>query len=272
MHKTFFYYNINKSPMYPEHYQRIANQMILYMSGHSKWHNIMKKKEKSDKAKSGVSTKLCRGITIAAQQGGGDPSANFTLRLLIDKARAANIPKDNIERAIKRGSGELSGEAALEVIVYEGFGPQGVTFLVEALTDNRNRAASEIKYAITKHGGTVGGPGSVQWQFAHKGVLRFSLSEKTKISDWDLFELDLIDAGVDNIEVHDTGVEITCPIERFQVLIELTQSKGIVLEDSGLEWVAKETVSVNDESRATIDAIYQALDELDDVREVYWNL
>jgi YebC/PmpR family DNA-binding regulatory protein len=243
------------------------------MSGHSKWHKIQHKKGKADKARSSMFTKLLRAVTVAAQQGGGDPDMNFSLRIAVQKAKAGNVPKDNIERAIKKGTGELDGGSVFEEVIYEGFGPNGVAVLVEALTDNRNRAASDIKHAFSKSGGSLGGPGSVQWQFDHKAVIRLNAEQQANCGDWDEAQLSLMDVGVEEIQTSEFGVELVAPMEQFQSVLDAVKSLGVEEpEDAGLEWIAKEPLSVDDEVSEKIDAMIDRLDESDDVREVYTNL
>lgn len=242
------------------------------MSGHSKWHNIQGKKGKADKARSNVFTKLARMIAVTAREGGGDPVMNFSLRLAIDKAKAANMPKENIERAIKKGIGEDGDGATLQEALYEGFGPAGSVILVEALTDNPNRTVSEIKNVITKNGGTVGGAGSVKWQFNRLGVIRLSLVETEKIKNQKSeFELELMDAGMEDMQESEFGLEIHCPVEKFQAVLEIIKKFNLEPESSSLEWVAKELISLDEEASNRLATICDALDELDDVREVYTN-
>ena len=242
------------------------------MSGHSKWHNIQGKRGKADKARSGLFTKFARSITMAASQGGADPEMNFTLRLAVEKAKSINMPKDNIERAIKRGSGELDDGAKLEEVMYEGFGPGGSTFLVEAVTDNKVRTVSEIKNVFSKNNGTVGGPGSVKWQYKNLGVLRFTISEKNKLKDkWPEVELALIEAGLEDIEESEFGIELFCPVTNFKNMMDTVKAYNIVLEESGLEWVAKEKVSLSTDESKKAEGLYNALDEMDDVKAVFSN-
>lgn len=241
------------------------------MSGHSKWHNIQVKKGKADKQKSGHFTKAARAITVAAREGGADPAANFSLRLAIDKAKAVNMPKDNIERAIARGTGALEDGAQMESALYEGFGPGGAAFMVEAITDNKNRTVSEIKNAFAKHGGSLAGPGSVQWQFARRGVVRIGgkiLDFRLKIGD---FELRLIDAGAEDMIESNDGLEVYSSVEKFQNVIEAVQSMGLEPDESGLEWVAKETVALDHAAKENVEKLAEALEEMDDVRAVYTN-
>ena len=242
------------------------------MSGHSKWHNIQGKKGKADKARSNTFTKLSRAISLAAQQGGGDSEMNFSLRLAVEKARIANMPKDNIEKAIKRGTGELKDEAVLQEVVYEGFGPGGIAFLVEAVTDNNNRTFGDVKNAFSKNGGNLGSPGSVQWQFSHLGVIivaKEKLIEKNIIEDE--FSLKLIEIGAEDIIESEYGLEIRCELEKFKTVLDAVIASGLEPEDSGLEWVAKETVELDEEVKTKVEKLYEIIEELDDVKNVYTN-
>jgi YebC/PmpR family DNA-binding regulatory protein len=239
------------------------------MSGHSKWSKIQHKKGKND-AKRGVSfTKLCRAVTVTAAEGGADPDMNFSLRLALVRAKQGNVPKDNIERAIKRGTGELKDAAILSEGLYEGFGSGGVAVLVETVTDNVNRCGSEIKHFFSKHGGSLGAPGSVKWQFERLGVARFKILDLRFKND---IELKLIDAGTEDIVEDQDGMEIWCSIEKLQTVLEVLKSFEIEPEESGLEWVAKEKVEADDNVLKKIKALYGALEENDDVKEVYTNL
>ncbi len=239
------------------------------MSGHSKWHKIQHKKGANDAKRSSIFTKLTRAITVAAQQGGGDPEMNFSLRLAIQKAKSANVPKDNIERAIKKGTGELKGEQLSE-IVYEGYGPGGVAILIETLTDNTNRTVSEIKHIFSKHGGSLGGPGSVQWQFERKGVIRFVLDKKQNLDiGWDDLQLELMEAGAEDIAENDYGVEIICSVENFKNILDILNKHNLEPDDSSLEWIAKEKISLNEDESEKLNRLVEALEDLDDVREVY---
>ncbi len=242
------------------------------MSGHSKWHNIQAKKGKADKTRSNVFTKLARLITVSVREGGGDPVMNFSLRLAIDRAKEANMPKDNIDRAIKKGSGELNDGTQIEEIMYEGFGPAGVAFLVDALTDNKNRTVSEVKNVFVKHGGNVGSAGAVKWMFNRLGVVRLGESEKEKVkSKMGDFELELMDAGIEDMADSEFGLEIKCPVDKFQKVMEVIKKYNLQPETNGLEWVAKETVELNEADSNKVQNLYESLDEMDDVREVYTN-
>ncbi len=204
--------------------------------------------------------------------GGGDENMNFVLRLAIEKAKAVNMPKDNIERAIKRGTGELKDAAVIEEVIYEAFGPGGTAMIIEAMTDNKTRTVSEVKHTLSKHGGTFAGPGSVQWQFEHKAVIRIAAEKKTAISDFDAFELELIDAGADDIQNSPEGVEILCPVSAFQKVLAVVGRYKVEPDDSGLEWIPKERMTVDQETMEKIDTLYNLLDEMDDVKAVFTNL
>ncbi len=238
------------------------------MSGHSKWHKIQHKKGKTDAARSASFTKLCRAVTVAAGEGGGDPDMNFSLRLAVEKAKAGNVPKDNIERAIKRGTGELKDGATLTAGLYEGFGPGGVAVMVETVTDNPNRTVSEVKNIFSKAGGSMGNSGSVAWQFEHLGVIRFAPS--TEINKDDL-ELTLIDAGAEDIFSEEELVEVKCSVENFQKVLEAVKSFEIQPDDAGLEWIAKEKIEIDEATGKKLEALYQTFEENDDVKDIYTN-
>jgi len=243
------------------------------MSGHSKWHNIQGKKGKADKARSNIFTKVARLIMVSAREGGGNPDMNFSLRIAVDKAKAVNMPKDNIERAIKSGTGDAKDGKVIEEVIYEGFGPSGVAFLVEALTDNKNRTVSEVKNMFFRFGGSMGSAGTVKWMFVRLGVIRLDESQKSKVqksikSD---FELALIEAGAEDIIDSEFGLEIRCPVEKFQIVLEVVKKNGLEPESPGLEWIAKEPVALDEATSEKVSHLYDAFDEMDDVREVYTN-
>ena len=182
------------------------------MSGHSKWSTIKRKKGATDAKRGAIFTRLAREIAVAAREGGGDPNTNFRLRLAVDKARAENMPKDNIERAIKRGSGDDKDGTAYEEIMYEGYGPKGVAMMIETVTDNRNRSVSEIRHTLSRSGGSMAEVGAVSWQFERVAYFAFSSDEL----DYDkAFEL-AIEAGADDVTEDDGLIEITGPVEFLQ--------------------------------------------------------
>ena len=242
------------------------------MSGHSKWHNIQGKKGKADKARSNLFTKAARAITVAVQQGGSDPDMNFVLRIAIDKAKTANMPKENIERAIKRGTGELSDGVALQEVLFEGFGPAGTAIMVEAVTDNNNRTVSDIKHVFGRFNCSLGGPGSVRWQFQRLGVARLgkNQNEKIKMKNSE-FELELMDAGASDLVDSEIGLEIQCPAENLRKMMGVIKKYYLEPESSGLEWIAKEPVELSELDSVKVQEFCELLDELEDVREVYTN-
>lgn len=237
------------------------------MSGHSKWSTIKHKKGAADAKRGALFTKLAKVVTIAARDGGGDPEFNFQLRSAVDLARAANVPKDNIERAIKRGTGEIEG-GVIEEVLYEGFGPGGVAVMVQALTDNRNRTGANIKHVFTKHGGNLGGSGAVQWMFEQKGIVRL---EGEKEPD-DEQQLALIDAGIEDIEVDDGEVVISSPGDALAKVRDAAEAAGFTVTSSDLEWVAKDTVDVNEGVKVKIEKMFEALDDDEDTNGIFSNV
>lgn len=235
------------------------------MSGHSKWATTKHKKAAKDAKRSAVFTKFGNLISIAAR-GGGDPESNFSLRLAIEKAKGANMPKDNIERAIKRGTGELGGDAIVER-TYEVFGPSGIAIVVEAATDNQNRTTADIRHALSKHGGSLGAPNSSLWQFDRKGVIR--LAEGAEISED--AELELIEAGADDIAQEDGATVIYTQPEAFQKAKEETEKLGLAIDNADVELVAKEPIKVEESVKEKLEKLFEALDDLDDVSTFYSN-
>ena len=233
------------------------------MSGHSKWAQIKRKKGATDAKRGAIFTKLARSITVAAKSG-ADPEANFQLRMAVEQAKAANMPKDNIERAIAKASG--ANKEQLEQVIYEVFGPGGVAILIDVLTDNRNRSASEIKHILSEHGGSMAGPGSVKWMFDLRGVTRV----KKPAGKRDELELKLIDAGVEDIEEEDENLVIYSSPEKLKNIIKALGE--IEPEYSGLEWIAKERVKVEDKAaQERLEKLYNALDQAEDVNDYSTN-
>lgn len=237
------------------------------MSGHSKWAQIKRKKAVTDAKRGQVFTKLARELAQAAREGGGDPEANFSLRLVMDKARASNMPKENIERAIQRGTGELKGES-LDQVTYEGYAPGGTAVIVEVLTDNRNRAVSEIRRLFSRNGGNMGETGSVGWMFDKKGVI----SVETDGGDPDELALEAIDAGAEDVNVDEGSVEIyTAPTDLAGVRTFLAKKKAHI-ESAQVSMVPKTRVTPSDHEAFQVMRLIEALEELDDVQNVYSNL
>lgn len=240
------------------------------MSGHSKWATTKRAKGVTDAKRAILFTKMAKLITVAAREKGGDPVTNFSLRLAMDKAKAANMPKENIERAIKRGTGE-GGEAAIEEMVYEGFGPGGVAVVVKCLTDNKNRASSELKHLFSKYGGSLGGPGAVAWQFEQKGVIRIA-NDQLASKNWDDLELQLIDLGAADIQKGDEFITIYCAIPDLQKIKKGLEDLKLEAESAQIEYVAKEKIKVDEETGQKLADFFDALDENEDVDDYYTNL
>ncbi len=232
------------------------------MSGHSKWSTIKRKKGAADAKRGAVFTKLANAITIAAREGGGDPTMNFTLRLTIDKAKSANMPSANVERAIKRGTGELADGKALEQITYEGYGPGGVAFLIECLTDNRNRTVSEVRSTLTKRGGSLGETGSVGYLFEKKGVISVS---KNGV-DTDAVMLAAIDAGASDVVEEEDTLEIETPLQPFATVKEAIEALGITVATAELASVATTHLPIHEGTTAT--KIVDLASELEDIEDV----
>lgn len=239
------------------------------MSGHSKWHNIQKRKGAVDAKRGNAFGKLAKGITVAAREGGGDPLFNFRLRVAVDAAKAVNMPKDNIDRAIKRGAG-AGAEGQIDEVIYEGFGPGGVAILISCLTDNRTRTVAEVKRIMSKLGGTVGNPGSVMWMFDHKGVV--TILDLTQVKDRDSFDLAMIDAGAEDLREDEDGLQVVCSIRDLPSVSQAVESQGVTSDGAGIEYLAKELMTVSDsEAQKQLDLLLEALDENDDVDAVYTN-
>lgn len=239
------------------------------MSGHSKWSQIKRQKGVADVKRGNLFTKLCNNITIAARLGGGSQETNFRLRLAVDKAKAASVPKDNIERAIKRGTGELGG-AQIEEVVYEGYGPGGVAVLIETLTDNKNRTAPLIRNIFSKHNGNMGSIGSVAWMFAPKGVIR--LETASLKSSKDEVELAAIDAGAEDVKESDNDLTIICESGSLENLKKSLEQRGEAVEYAEVEKIASTLTKIEDPAiREKLDALYAELDASDEVNEYYTN-
>lgn len=239
------------------------------MSGHSKWSTIKRKKAVRDAQKGAVFTKLAREITVAAKIGGGNPEANFRLRLAIQKAKEANMPNANIDRAIKKGTGE-SGEAIkYEEITYEGYGPAGVAILVDVMTDNRNRASSSIKHIFHMHGGNLGETGCVSWIFQPKGLILINSKNHTPED----VMLTLIDLGAEDVNDDQEGtMEVTCKPEQFELLKEKIIQSQLVLISAEVTKIPKSIISITDTKQAEqLLHLLEALEDNEDVQKTYAN-
>lgn len=237
------------------------------MAGHSKWANIQHRKGKQDAARGKIFTKLVREITVAARQGGGDVTGNPRLRLAVDKAVAASMPKDNIERAIRKATGELEG-VQYEELRYEGYAPGGVAVLVDCMTDNRQRTVADVRYAFTRHGGNLGTEGSVAFLFRRLGVLSFAPG-----CDPDRVTEVAIEADAEDVVVHedDGSIEVLAGAEDYQSVKDAMEAAGCVPDDAELIWRAETGVAVEGETAQQVARLLEKLDDLDDVQNVYSN-
>ena len=238
------------------------------MSGHSKWSSIKHKKGAADKKRGVLFSKLSRALIVAAREGGGDPANNLALQNAIEKAKSYSMPKDNIERAIARGSGADADANAYETVVYEGYGAGGVAILVEALTDNRNRTASDVRSAFSKHDGNLGASGAVAWQFDRRGIV---LVDADGVDEDELM-LAAAEGGADDVELDGSTFQITASPETLSSVREEVEAAGFTVENAELTMVPKTTVEVAEESTAKkILRLIDALEDNDDVQDVFSN-
>jgi len=238
------------------------------LSGHSKWSSIKHKKGAADAKRGKLFSKLTRAIIVAAKEGGGDPANNLALQNAIEKAKSYSMPKDNIDRAIAKGSGADADADAFETIVYEGYGPEGVAVIVEALTDNRNRTAADVRHLFAKHGGNLGATGAVAWQFDRRGIV---IVPADGVDEDELF-LAAADGGADDIAQDGSVFEISSAPESLTTVREAIESAGFAVESSELQLVPKTTVAVEDEGKARqVMRLIDALEDNDDVQDVYAN-
>jgi YebC/PmpR family DNA-binding regulatory protein len=238
------------------------------MSGHSKWSSIKHKKGAADAKRGKLFSKLTRAIIVAAREGGPDPAANLALQNAIEKARSYSMPKDNIERAIARGSGAGADTETFEHIVYEGYGPNGVAIIAEALTDNRNRTASDVRHVFTKNDGNLGTTGAVAWLFERRGIVMVDADR----ADEDTVTLAAAEGGAEDVTQDGSSFEVTTSPEALSSVREALEQAGIEVESAETTMVPKTTIELDDEAaaRKTLRLI-DALEELDDVSEVYAN-
>lgn len=238
------------------------------MSGHSKWSTIKRKKAAVDAKRGQLFTRLAREVAVAAREGGGDPDANFSLRLAVDRARAKNMPKENIDRAIKRGTGEGSEGEAFEQVVYEGYASHGVALIIQVVTDNRNRAVSDIRHALSAVGGSLGEGGSVAWQFTRTAYFSFPAAGQDEDT---VFEL-AVEAGADDVTFDDETIEIFGPVDSFKQIIDSLQAAGIQPDESELRHIPNQEVELGPEETVQVLRVLEALEDLDDVQTVFSNL
>ena len=236
------------------------------MSGHSKWKTNKSRKNAADAKKGAVYTKLIKEITVVAREAGGNPSTNFKLRALMQKAKIANMPADNVKMAIKRGTGEIPG-IVYETVVYEGYGPGGVAILAEALTDNKNRTTAELRNIMSKKGGNIAGAGSVSWMFTKKGYI---LIEKSQAKEDELFEV-VLDAGAEDLKSDDQNYEVICDVKNFEKVKKALDGKGVQIQTAELTMVPSSNIKLTGNNAKQLLSLIDTLEEHDDVQQVYAN-
>jgi len=238
------------------------------MSGHSKWATIKRKKGVADAKRGQVFTRLMRELVMAARDGGGDPDSNFRLRLAVEKARSQNMPKDNIERAIKRGTGESKDGSVFEEVYYEGYAPHGVALMIKCVTENRNRTVAEVRHVLTRAGGNMGEAGSVSWQFTRTAYFAIPLAH----TNFDkIFEL-AVDGGADDVIQEGDIIEVVGPVEHFKTLSDKFRSAKIQPEEAELRMLPNQEIELGVEETLQVMRAIENLEELDDVQDVYSNL
>jgi YebC/PmpR family DNA-binding regulatory protein len=238
------------------------------MSGHSHWATIRRKKGAADAKRGQVFTRLSREITLAAREGGGDPDTNVSLQLAIERARANNMPKDSIERAIKRGTGESKEGVIIEEVVYEGYAPHGIAVLVSVVTDNRNRSVAELRHILNRYGGTMSEAGSVAWQFKRVAYFGFDQGEHNPDQ---IFEL-AVEAGADDVTFDDGWVEIIGPVESFKAISDNLKAAKITPEEAELRYIPNIETELSDDDTLQVYKVIEAIEDLDDVQSVYSTL
>jgi YebC/PmpR family DNA-binding regulatory protein len=237
------------------------------MSGHSKWSTIKRQKGVADAQRGQLFTKLSKEIILAAKQGGGDPSSNFRLRLAVQKAKEANMPNDNIDRAIKRGSGSGDGADSIEEMVYEGYGPHGTAVIVEAATDNRNRTVAEVRNVFTRAGGSLGETGSVGWNFETRGVVSIAPNGR----DADDVALLAIDAGAEDVQVSGDSIDVYTQPSSLESVKKAVEDSGLEVTSAETQRVPKTTVQLDESAAIQTMRFIEKLESLDDVQKVYFN-
>ena len=237
------------------------------MAGHNKWSKIKRQKAQADKRKSKIWARLSRDITVAAREGGGDPEMNARLSLAIEKAKAENMPKDNIERAIKRGTGEIEGED-YEEVTYEGYAPGGIAVFIEALTDNTNRTVADLRHLFSKAGGSLGKSGSVGYLFDRKGVIEIPAAGNDEL---ELFEI-VVEAGAEDMQREGNSFVVTAPVDQFEAIQEALHAAGIDVADAALVRSPTTTLTLSDGDSDKVVRLIDQLEELQDIQAVYTTL
>lgn len=238
------------------------------MSGHSHWATIKRKKGAGDAKRGQLFTKLAKEITLAAREGGGDVNTNFKLRLSIDKARSNNMPKDSIDRAIKRGTGESKEGVDFTNTVYEGYGPKGSALIIECVTENKNRTVADVRHQLSRSGGSLGESGSVAWQFTQRA---YFLITGDNLDFDQIFELALENGG-DEVDESDDGIEILAPVENFKVLSDALFGANLHMEEASLKMIPNQPIDLSVEDTLQVLRCVDALEDMDDVQTVYHNL
>lgn len=234
------------------------------MAGHSKWHNIKHKKAKEDAKKGLIFTKLSKEITISVKNGGVDPAINIGLRFLLTKAKDWNMPKENIERALKKGTGPLDG-VVYESINYEGYAPENIPVIIQALTDNKNRTVSDLRHVFNKAGGRLVDSGSISWMFDYRGLLEF---DHLKKSEEDLLE-ELLEADIIDLEVGDDLSTVICEVVNLDSIRMFLEKKGYVVKSMEPTWIAKNSMQLSGEAKDTVATFLEKLEDMDDVKEIF---
>lgn len=238
------------------------------MSGHSHWSTIKRKKSAADAKRGKLFTRLAREIAVSAREGGGDPDINYRLQYAIDRARSHNMPKDNIDRAIKRGTGESTEGGQIEEISYEGYASSGIALMISCMTDNRNRAVSDLRHVLNKNGGSLADGGSVAWQFTRSAYFALPVEG---LNEDEVFEL-AVEAGADDVIFDEEAIEIIAPAEAYKEISDRLSDSGIKPEEAELRMMPNNEVEINQEDAIKVLKIIEALEELDDVQNVYSNL
>lgn len=238
------------------------------MSGHSHWATIRRKKGAADAKKGAIFTRLARDIVMSAREGGGDPATNFRLALAIEKARGGNMPKENIERAIRRGTGEDKDGTVFEELTFEGYGPHGAAIMIDCVTDNRNRTIAELRHIFSRSGGNMAEAGAVGWQFERKSYFSFP-SEQLNFDA--AFELG-IEAGADDVIDSGDEVEIIAPVDAFKTILNALHAKKVTPEESGLRLIAKQEMDLPVDATLSVMRLVENIEELDDVADVFHNV
>lgn len=237
------------------------------MSGHSKWSTIKRQKGVADAKRGAIFTKLSREIILAAKQGGGDASMNFKLRLAVQRAKAANMPNDNIDRAIAKGAGGGAGDEQLDEIQYEGYGPGGTAIIVSVLTDNRNRTVAEVRHRFSRSGGNMAETGAVGWQFEARGVITVPLNGH----DADELALQVIDAGADDVDVQEDVIEVQTQPANLEPVRKALEAAGVEIENADFAMVPKTLIELDEKTAHQAMRLIESLEDLEDVQRVYSN-